>query len=48
MGSVKVNERVLEDPKDIKEAAIKHFSNNYKEERVIRPVLGGVFHRRLT
>ncbi|XP_058202821.1 uncharacterized protein LOC131317276 [Rhododendron vialii] len=48
VGSVKVNARVLEDPKDIKEAAVEHFSNNFKEERVIRPVLGGVFHRRLT
>lgn len=47
VGSVKVNGRVLEDPKEIKEAVVVHFSNNFMEERSIRPKLGGVFIRKL-
>lgn len=47
VGSVKVNGRVLEEPKEIKEAVVVRFSNNFMEERSIRPKLGGVFIRKL-
>lgn len=45
IGSVKVNDRVLDDPLEIKDAAVDHFSNNFKEERRLRPVLRGEFPR---
>ncbi|XP_058181333.1 uncharacterized protein LOC131299773 [Rhododendron vialii] len=39
VGSVLVNGRVLEEPLEIKAAAVEHFSNNFQEERRIRAVL---------
>ncbi|XP_058180127.1 uncharacterized protein LOC131298670 [Rhododendron vialii] len=47
VGSIKVNGTLLEDPKDIKEAAIEHFRRNFHEEKVSRPMLGGTFQRKL-
>lgn len=47
VGSIKVNGSMVEDPRMIKEAAAEYFCNNFKEERRIRPVLGGVFTRKL-
>lgn len=47
VGSIVVNGRMLEDPLDIKEAAVEFFSNNFKEERGCRAVLGGDFPRTL-
>lgn len=48
VGSVKAYGRLLEDPKDIKTTAVDHFSFNFTGERLIRPVLGGVFLRKLS
>ncbi|XP_058222941.1 uncharacterized protein LOC131332660 [Rhododendron vialii] len=45
VGSIKVNDRVLEDPMEIKAAAIDYFSDNFKEERKLRPMLGGELPR---
>lgn len=47
VGSVSVNGVMVEDPGMIKDAAVEFFGNNFKEERRIRPVLEGVFTRKL-
>lgn len=47
VGSVKMNSQVLEDPGEIKVAAVSYFSNNFKEEMRIRPSLGGILPRNL-
>lgn len=38
--SIKANGRLLEELQDIKEAVVDHFSNNFKDERAVRPMLG--------
>lgn len=47
LGSVVVNGCLLEDSGEINDAAAVHFGNNFKEEWISRPSLGGVFNRRI-
>ncbi|XP_058215782.1 uncharacterized protein LOC131326892 [Rhododendron vialii] len=50
VGSIKASGRLLEEPKDIKDAVVVHFKNNFKEDSIVRPRLGGWgwFLRRLS
>ncbi|XP_058205582.1 uncharacterized protein LOC131319373 [Rhododendron vialii] len=48
VGAIKANGRMLDSPREIKGAAMEYFSNNFKEERFGRPVLGGLFSIKLT
>lgn len=48
VGSIKMNGRLVEEPGEIKEAAVSYFSSNFKEERRHRTILGGHFNRRVT
>lgn len=48
MGAIKFNGRIMEEPKEIKDAAVEYFMNNFTEERYCRPCLGGVFPRRIS
>lgn len=47
MGSVKVEDRVVEDPKEIKLEAVRYFQAIFNEDQPYRATLGGVFTRTL-
>lgn len=45
MGAVKVEGRMVEDPRDIKAEAVKYFESIFQEEHPCRNTLGGIFPR---
>lgn len=48
VGSIKANGRVVENPMEIKEAAVEYFCTNFKEDLRSRPSLGGMIFRKLS